>query len=68
MNPVRVLIGGQAPQGGAGYNAAAVGNRVYGAGQPMPTAGRLANTAGYQERDMKAAARKQALMSRLGSY
>jgi len=55
-----------APQGGAGFNPAAAGNKVYGGGAPMPTSGRLANTAGYAVRDTRAAARRDALMRRMG--
>lgn len=59
-NPV-----GGAPQGGAGFNAMAAGNRVYGGGAPMPTSGMLANRAGYQQRDQMAAQRRNALLQRI---
>lgn len=68
MNPVRLLLTGQPPVGGAGFNPAAAGNRVYGSGQPMPTTGRLGNTEGYRQRDVAAAARKQALLNRVGKF
>jgi hypothetical protein len=53
-----------APQGGAGFNPNAAGQKVYGSGQPMPTTGALANVGGYAVRDAKAAARRDALMRR----
>ena len=51
---------------GGGFNAYAAGKKHYGAGRSMPTVGKIANKAGYKERDVKAAARRNALLKRLG--
>ena len=75
MNPIRSYIGNMAqqrfnagaPQGGAGFNAYAAGNKSYGSGRPMPTMGKVAETSGYGMRDGKMAARREALMRRAGS-
>jgi hypothetical protein len=74
MNPIRSYIGNMAqqrnfagaPQGGAGFNAYAAGNKSYGSGRPMPTMGKIADTTGYAMRDGKMAARREALMRRAG--
>lgn len=55
-----------APQGGAGFNSYAAGNKSYGGGRPMPNLGRVRNTAGYAIRDSKMAARREALLRRAG--
>lgn len=69
MNPVRFQIAQQtanAPQGGAGFNPYAAGNKVYGSGRPAPTYGQVDKT-GYAMRDGQAAARREALLRRAGS-
>jgi hypothetical protein len=66
VNPIRARFSEPA-QGGGGFNAYAAGNKHYGAGRPMPTTGKIANKYGYAERDAKAAARRSALMKRIGS-
>lgn len=55
-----------APQGGAGFSSYAAGNKTYGSGRPMPTVGKVQNKAGYAMRDGKMAARREALMRRVG--
>ncbi len=40
------------------------GNKVYGAGRPMPTIGPV-NPAGYRERDRMAKARRNAILRRM---
>lgn len=42
----------------------AVGNKVYGGGRPIPNIGPV-DPMGYQERDAKAAARRNAILRRL---
>lgn len=70
MNPVRLAVKqattAGAPQGGAGFNAYAAGNKSYGSGRPMPTIGKVQNKAGYAARDGRMAARREALMRRSG--
>lgn len=41
-----------------------VGNRVYGGGRPFPTMGPV-DRMGYRERDLKASARRDAVLRRL---
>ncbi len=65
MNKVRMQFSEPAKAGG-GFNSNTVGKKHYGAGRPMPTVGKVTNTAGYTMRDNKAAARKDALMRRIG--
>lgn len=65
VNPVRAQFT-QPPQGGGGFNPLAAGNKHYGSGRPMPTVGKITNKYGYAERDAKAAARRSALMNRIG--
>jgi hypothetical protein len=52
-------------QGGGGFNPYAAGKKHYGSGRPMPTVGKVTDRAGYKQRDVKAAARRDALMRRL---
>lgn len=69
-NPIRSQIAAMqpsAPQGGAGFNSFAAGNKVYGQGRPAPTYGAVDKT-GYAMRDGKAAARRDALMRRANSF
>jgi hypothetical protein len=54
-------------QAGGGFNAYAAGKKHYGSGRPMPTTGKVTDRAGYKQRDVKAAARRDALMRRLGN-
>jgi|TARA_R110000772_G_scaffold146578_2_gene256752 hypothetical protein len=54
-----------APKAGGGFNPYAAGKKHYGSGRPMPTVGRVSDRAGYNERDVKAAARRDALMRRI---
>jgi hypothetical protein len=54
-----------APKAGGGFNPYAAGKKHYGSGRPMPTVGRVSDRAGYKERDVKAAARRDALMRRI---
>jgi hypothetical protein len=53
-------------QGGGGFNPYGAGKKHYGSGRPMPTVGKVTNRAGYTIRDNKAAARRDALIRRLG--
>jgi hypothetical protein len=53
-------------QGGGGFNPYAAGKKHYGSGRPMPTVGKVTDRAGYTKRDAKAAARREALLRRLG--
>lgn len=48
----------------SGFNPYSAGNKVYGAGRPMPTVGPV-NKAGYRKRDNMAKARRNALLRRL---
>ena len=54
-----------APQAGGGFNSLAAGRKHYGTGRPMPTVGKVTNKGGYKKRDVKAAARRDALLRRL---
>jgi len=51
---------------GGGFNSSFAGKKHYGAGRPMPTVGKVTDKAGYTIRDNKAAARRDALMRRIG--
>ena len=64
MNNVRVQFSAPA-QGGGGFNPYAAGKKHYGSGRPMPTVGKVTDRAGYKQHDVKAAARRDALMRRL---
>lgn len=74
INPIRSQIASMqprfadsgAPQGGAGFNAYAAGNKAYGTGRPAPTYGAV-DKAGYAMRDGRAAARREALIRRAGA-
>jgi hypothetical protein len=65
MNKYRKEFSGPA-QGGGGFNPYAAGKKHYGSGRPMPTVGKVTDRAGYTKRDAKAAARREALLRRLG--
>jgi hypothetical protein len=56
-----------APQGGGGFNPYSAGKKRYGSGRPMPTVGKVTDKAGYNERDAKMKARKEALIRRASS-
>lgn len=47
------------------FNPYAAGNKTYGSGRPMPTIGPVASPQGYNERDNRASARKNAIMRRM---
>lgn len=47
-------------------NPYAVGNKIYGGGRSFPTMGPV-DKLGYQERDLKASARRNAILRRLKS-
>jgi hypothetical protein len=47
------------------FNPYAAGNKHYGSGRPMPNLGPVAQPQGYNERDNRAQARKDAIMRRL---
>ena len=53
-------------RGGGGFNPYGAGKKHYGSGRPMPTVGKVTDRAGYTIRDNKAAARRDALIRRLG--
>jgi len=65
VNRYRKEFSGPA-QGGGGFNPYAAGKKHYGSGRPMPTVGKVTDRAGYTKRDAKAAARREALLRRLG--
>ena len=48
----------------AGFNPYAAGNKVYGAGRPMPNVGAV-NKEGYRKRDRLAKARRDAMLRRM---
>lgn len=50
----------------SGINPYTVGNKVYGGGRSFPTMGPV-DKLGYQERDLKATARRDAILRRLKS-
>ena len=52
---------GEPAQGGGGFNSSFVGK----SGRSMPTVGKVTNKGGYKKRDVKAAARRDALMRRI---
>lgn len=54
------------PQAGGGFNPYAAGKKHYGSGRPMPTVGKVKDKVGYGVRDGKAAARREAMVRRLG--
>ena len=68
VNPIRRFVAA-APQGGGGFQRYAAGAKRYGGGRPMPNVGGVSNAgavAGYNERDVMANARRQALLRRAG--
>lgn len=63
-NPFRTMIEQQGLQKPDGYNPYAAGAKVYGMGRSMPTLGPVDN-GGYQERDQRAAAMRNARLQRM---
>lgn len=63
------LFGGQkvppSAPGQKAFNPYAAGNKRYGAGRPMPNLGPVASPQGYDERDNRAEARKNAILRRM---
>lgn len=63
------MFGGQrvpnSPPGQKAFNPYAAGNKRYGAGRPMPNLGPVASPQGYDERDNRAEARKNAILRRM---
>jgi hypothetical protein len=53
------------PPGQKAFNPYAAGNKRYGGGRSMPNIGPVANPQGYNERDNRAQARKNAIMRRM---
>lgn len=51
--------------GGAGYNQFAAGKRSYGTGRPFPNMGKTKDMSGYQQRDQRAKARRDAVLKRM---
>ena len=51
---------------GGGFRAGAAGSKRYGLGQVAPQTGKIADTSGYQQRDLRLQARKKALAQRAG--
>lgn len=71
QNPIRgILASGQQPKlpGPAQFNPGAAGGKVYGAGDFAPTRGPVSNPQGYQERDARNAARRNALNKMAGGF
>lgn len=64
FNPARGRNGSQV--GGAGFNSQAAGRKAYGGGRPYPNAGKTTDKAGYNEREARNNARKNAVLKRLG--
>jgi hypothetical protein len=67
-NPIRSFVAG-APQqlGGAGFQPYAAGAKHYGGGRAAPNVGQVSNqqaAAGYNQRDVLAQARRNALIQR----
>jgi hypothetical protein len=64
-NPIRARLSEPAKAGG-GFDSHFAGNKHYGSGRSMPTVGKVMHKTGYKERDVKAAARRNALLKRIG--
>jgi hypothetical protein len=56
----------EVPRAGGGFNPYSAGKKHYGTGRPMPTVGKVMDRTGYQIRDTKAQARRDALLRRMG--
>lgn len=68
MNIVDWFGNKQAPNSAPGmksFNPYAAGNKRYGAGRPMPNIGPVAHPQGYNERDNRAQAKKNAIIRRM---
>lgn len=52
--------------GGGGFTPYATGRKVYGSGRQGPNVGMTSNMSGYGQRDLRAKARKNALMQWAG--
>lgn len=52
------------PRSKQGFNPYAAGDKIYGSGRSFPTSGPV-DKLGYRERDMKAKARRNAILRRL---
>lgn len=63
-NPFRSQIAQYGMSKPDAYNPYVAGAKMYGAGRSMPTLGPVDNT-GYQERDMQARAKRQALLNQM---
>jgi len=67
--PIADLFGNrQVPSPAPGqkaFNPYAAGGKSYGSGRPMPTIGPVASPQGYEERDNRASARKNAILRRM---
>ncbi len=67
--PIVDLFGNKKVPSSAGgpkaFNPYAAGDKSYGSGRPMPTIGPVASPQGYDERDNRAQARKNAIMRRM---
>lgn len=64
FNPAKGRNG--SPVGGAGFNRLSAGRKHYGSGRPYPNAGKTKDIAGYNERDARNEARKNAVLRRIG--
>ena len=67
-NPIRRFVAG-APQGGGGFQRYAAGAKHYGGGRSMPNVGKIRGAdaaSGYNQRDVAANARREALIRRAG--
>lgn len=53
------------PGSNTGFNPYAAGNKYYGGGRSMPNIGPVGSPQGYEERDNRAQARKNAIMRRM---
>lgn len=71
LHPIRNIVAGQAPVGGAGFNSLAAGNKQYGTGSNAPNRGPVSAEGqfGYKKRSQENEARRKVLnnMARKGS-
>jgi hypothetical protein len=68
MNIVDLFGNKQVPNPAPGmkaFNPYAAGNKTYGGGRPMPNIGPVAHPQGYNERDNRAQAKKNAILRRM---
>lgn len=66
FNPVQGLFGSL--QGGGGFNKLAAGTKTYGMGRSAPNVGRTQDKSGYNQREVRNAARRDALLERAQQY